>query len=651
MAELSNTLEKHFGHRSFRSGQEEVIHSLMADRSALAIFPTGGGKSLCYQLPALLLDGLTLVISPLIALMKDQVDSLIEKNIPAARLDSTLSATEVAQLYQRLEAGELKLLYIAPERLANEKFRRRLKSLSIALLAIDEAHCISEWGHNFRPDYLKLTRFSRELKIPRVLCLTATATPKVAEEICAHFEIQPEDHHQLTFYRPNLDLAVTPLKDNDRQAYLLGQLQKGTLEPTIIYTTLQFGAESLASFLNKNGIPARPYHAGLRAEARAEIQEEFMSGTTPVICATIAFGMGIDKSDIRAIYHYNLPKSLENYTQEIGRAGRDGAQARCELLACQDDLRVLSNFTYGDTPQPDALRSILHLLLDHEDEFDISTYELSRTQDIRPLVINTLLTYLELEGYLKATAPFYSTYKIAFTRDLEHLLNGFDPKRQDYLRRLFACGKSNWKWTELSLEETAQTLGEPREKVIKTLGYLEDHGDITLKPAGLRQGYRLLKKPDHFEELHTRISDLFQRREHSDLQRIQQVVDHALSSRCLYQSLLSHFGEEMPPCGHCDRCQGKTPTTELPSSPPPDIGVHELELIQNLIQEKHSGLRSPRSLARFLCGMTSPATSYTWYLPEGARKKIRLTTHDAYSLLEQHDFQTVLDLCEQQIID
>ncbi|MFT6865112.1 MAG: ATP-dependent DNA helicase RecQ [Akkermansiaceae bacterium] len=648
--DVSKSLKKHFGHDSFRDGQRGVIDAILADRSALAIFPTGGGKSLCYQLPALLLDGLTLVVSPLIALMKDQVDSLVSKGIAAARLDSTLSADEAASLYERLENGELKMLYVAPERLANEKFRIRLAKVKLSLLAIDEAHCISQWGHNFRPDYLKLTRFAAQLKVPRILCLTATATPKVAADICRYFEIREDDHHQLTFYRPNLKLFVTPLSGKDRQQHLLKQLKKSPIQSTIIYTTLQHGAESLASFLKREGLPARPYHAGLRPEARAEIQDAFMAGEIPIICATIAFGMGIDKSNIRAIYHYNLPKSLENYTQEIGRAGRDGQPAHCELLACKDDLRTLANFTYGDTPQPDALRAILRILLDQPGEFDISTYQLSRSHDIRPLVINTLLTYLELEGFLRATAPFYSTYKVAFSRNLEHLLNGFAPKRQTFLRKLFKSAKPSWKWQEINPEESAAAIGESKEKIIKAIGQLEDLGDIAVKPSGVRQGYRLLKKPDDFAALTKRLIELFQRREESDLERLQQVVDHALSPTCLYLSLLSHFGEAMEPCGTCSRCQGDVPPAELPSSATPDITQEDLALVRELIDAKHSGLRTSRQLARFLCGMTSPAITYTWYLPVGARRKQRLTSHAAYSLLEHHGFQNVLEQCEALVI-
>ena len=218
------TLRHHFGHAAFREGQEPVVRALLDGRSALAIFPTGGGKSLCYQLPALLLDGLTLVVSPLIALMRDQVDALTAKGISAARLDSTLDAEQVRDVYERLDAGTLKLLYVAPERFANAAFRERLKRLPIQLAAIDEAHCISEWGHNFRPDYLKLAKICRRVKIPRVLCLTATATPKVARDIRKAFRIATADHVQLSFHRTNLDLRVTSCTAAERKSLLLEKL-------------------------------------------------------------------------------------------------------------------------------------------------------------------------------------------------------------------------------------------------------------------------------------------------------------------------------------------------------------------------------------------------------------------------------------------
>ncbi|MDA0766598.1 MAG: RecQ family ATP-dependent DNA helicase, partial [Verrucomicrobia bacterium] len=613
---LQATLENHFGHSQFRDGQQPVIETLLADRPALAIFPTGGGKSLCYQLPALLLDGVTLVVSPLIALMKDQVDALQQRGIAAARLDSSLSTEEAFAIYDQIRAGSLKLLYVAPERLANEKFRARLDEMSISLLAIDEAHCISEWGHNFRPDYLKLARFAKDLGITRVLALTATATPEVADDIRRNFDIAATDQVQLSFHRPNLTLRVSPSLEKDKRTTLLDRLRKDPTAPTIIYGTRQETAESLAAFLKREGLPARPYHAGLRPETRSACQEAFMSGEAPIITATIAFGMGIDKADIRRVIHYNLPKSLENYTQEIGRAGRDGQPATCELLACADDLRILENFIYGDTPSPNAVRRVLDQILKAGDTFDISLYELSTTNDIRPLVINTLLTYLELDGHIAATSPFYTTYKLKFLRLPDQVLLGYDEDRRKFLRALFTTGSEARLWTTINIDEAAEKLDCDRQRIVKALTHLETHGDLVLQPSGVRQGYRLLKHPDDFDALTERLQQLFLRREQQDLDRLQQVLAYAETQECLNQHLLDHFGETMKdPCGHCANCVAAQESGDrsqesvsphsaldvrrsafgvLPShSSAFDLTEEDINLIQTLLKQKHAPLRTP----------------------------------------------------------
>ena len=369
---MEQQLQHTFKLETFRPGQQAVIDALLAGRSALAVFPTGGGKSLCYQLPALRLDGLTLVVSPLIALMKDQVDRLNALGVPAARLDSSVDAQQLQTIYQGLDNKHIKLLYVAPERLTNERFLARLKRLSISMMAVDEAHCVSEWGHNFRPDYLKLAQLARDLNVGRVLALTATATPAVAEQICDSFSILPADHIQTGFFRPNLALTVRTCNAGDRDRRLLTALTHRPNEPAIVYVTLQKTAEKVAQFLHDKGQNALAYHAGLKAEERDRVQEAFMGGEVSIVVATIAFGMGIDKADIRAIYHYNLPKSLENYMQEIGRAGRDGQPSHCELLANSDDLTVLENFTYGDTPDEAALDGLIRWLLQQSTHFDLS---------------------------------------------------------------------------------------------------------------------------------------------------------------------------------------------------------------------------------------------------------------------------------------
>ena len=262
MPENHRCLQENFAFTTFRPGQEAVIDCLVAGRSALAIFPTGGGKSLCYQLPALLLDGLTLVISPLIALMKDQVDALRGRGIMAARLDSSIGPAEVQTIYSQLADGSLKLLYIAPERLANERFINRLQGRPIALLAIDEAHCISEWGHNFRPEYLKIASLAKELKVGRVLALTATATPEVAADIRRAFDIVDTDLIRTSFHRPNLHLTVSPCPAPERRQLLLERLRQRPSGATIVYVTLQKTTEEVAAFLGAEGVAARAYMLG-----------------------------------------------------------------------------------------------------------------------------------------------------------------------------------------------------------------------------------------------------------------------------------------------------------------------------------------------------------------------------------------------------
>ncbi|TLD68501.1 RecQ family ATP-dependent DNA helicase [Phragmitibacter flavus] len=641
---LRGALKEHFGHEGFRPGQERVVEALLAGKSALAVFPTGGGKSICYQLPALLMEGLTLVISPLIALMKDQVEALKARGIAAARLDSTLSAAEVQGVFADMRAGRLKLLYIAPERLMNESFMERLGQTKIALLAIDEAHCISEWGHNFRPEYLRLAAVARRLKLHPVLALTATATPAVATDIRKAFDIKEVDHVQTPFRRANLALLVTPSAVDKRLEVLTRRLKqsgKGRLFPAVVYVTLQQTAEQVATHLAKQGVNARAYHAGLPDEVRAEVQEAFMRGTVDVMVATIAFGMGIDKADVRAVFHYNLPKTLENYQQETGRAGRDGLPAHCEMLACLDDLGVLRNFVYGDTPTALALKQLVDHLLRKGSEFDISRYDLAHTVDIRPLVLETVLTYLELEGVLQPLGAFYNGYQVHFTHGEERVLSGHKPERQQFLKRLFDSGKRGYRWLTLDMTVAMEATGDGRERIMKALLWMEEAGDITLKPSGLRHRYRLCENAGQRDPavICKRMQALFAAREVADAKRLEEVVGLASDPGCLTRHLLRHFGEVMEEdCGTCSSCvEGLTVPRQLPKSPEPLITTEHVQQIQAVMAEGHAALRAPRQLARFLCGLSSPATT-----------RARLSRHDAFGLLEGYPFQVVLEQTESQ---
>jgi ATP-dependent DNA helicase RecQ len=601
-------LKETFGFNDFRMGQADVVGRLLAGRSALAIFPTGGGKSLCYQLPALLLDGLTVVVSPLIALMKDQIDFLVEHRVPAARLDSSLDRASALRTFEELRAGRTKLLYVSPERLGNERFLQLLERQSISLLAIDEAHCISQWGHNFRPDYLKIAALAKQLKVGRVLALTATATPEVASDIAAAFAIEPEDVVQTGFYRPNLELRVTACDDAERAQLLASRLKSHPPGPTIVYVTLQRTASQIANYLAKCGFSARAYHAGLKSDERSEIQDAFMAADDMIVVATIAFGMGIDKSNIRAVYHYNLPKGLESYMQEIGRAGRDGEPAVCEMLACADDVVTLENFSYGDTPDPESVAAISDELLGQGPEFDVSIYDLAQRHDVRDLVVKTLITYLELDGILQSTGSFYAEFKFQPLRPSAEILAQFDADRAEFLRSLFASSKFGKTWFTLDADAAARRLKQPRERIVAALNYLEERGDLVVEATGVRQNYRRLQLPHDRAGLVESLAERFLEREANDVARVESVVSLAEHDGCITGFLLDYFGESRPACGHCSGCLGE----RVRPLSRPDVWTPQaadVATIRRLRGEKHAALATPRQLARFLCGISSPATT------------------------------------------
>ncbi len=633
--DVRETLTGVFGFEDYREGQEAVITRLLAGKSVLSIFPTGGGKSLCYQLPALLLDGLTVVISPLIALMKDQVDFLVSRDVAAGRLDSSLELDETRRLYDDLNSGQLKLLYISPERLGNERFLHVLERRDISLLAIDEAHCISEWGHNFRPDYLKIARLAGQLDVGRVLALTATATPDVARDIAQAFAIAEEDVVHTGFYRPNLRLCATPCEASERLELLLSRLRKRPPGPTIVYVTLQRTAEEVASFLSGHGFDARAYHAGMEAEPRHTTQDAFMASDRMIVVATIAFGMGIDKADIRQIYHYNLPKGLESYMQEIGRAGRDGKESICELLACADDRVVLENFSYGDTPTPEAVATVITDVLDRGEAFDVSIYELSGHHDMRPLVVKTLLAYLELEDVIVFTGPFFSEFKFQHQRPLDEILEGFDAGRSVFLRSIFDHARKGRTWFSLDVEAVTQATGEPRDRIVKALSYLEEKGDLVLQAAGVRQSYRRLSTSRDRAALGDTLNARFARREAQDIARVGRILELAEHDGCLTKHLLAYFGEAREDCGHCVRCEGVA-ARPLPAARYVSPDDDDAAKVGKLRAEGHEALATPRQVARFLCGIVSPQTT-----------RAKLRKHRMFGVFESVPFQEVLSFVER----
>lgn len=364
-------LEDVFGHTSFQGNQQAIIERTLAGRHSLVLMPTGGGKSLCYQLPALLLDGLTVVLSPLIALMKDQVDTLTRRGIDATFINSSLSKEQRQTRYKAIGDGHYRLLYITPERFQKADFRALITQRHVSLLAIDEAHCVSQWGHDFRPDYTRVGEIRQLLGTPPTLALTATATHAVQQDIIAQLgltsDAMPMFHEGID--RPNLTLAVEEVWSEDDKLNhlmsLLAPLAAGSTQPTgghIVYFTLIKTLERFSSLLENEGLVHGVYHGQLNPRERKQVQESFLSGREPLVLATNAFGMGIDKPDIRSVTHAEVPGSLESYYQEIGRAGRDGHPARCTLLYDQHDLPTLMEFIHWANPNADFYRRVYHAL-------------------------------------------------------------------------------------------------------------------------------------------------------------------------------------------------------------------------------------------------------------------------------------------------
>jgi ATP-dependent DNA helicase RecQ len=333
---LAGALKKHFGYSEFRPLQEEIIRDVLAGRDVFALMPTGGGKSLCFQLPALLRDGLTIVVSPLISLMKDQVDALQTSGIAATFLNSTLDRQQAIDRLRGLHRGEYRLLYVAPERLMLDTFLERALNWNVARIAIDEAHCISEWGHDFRPEYRELKKLRKHLPDVPMMALTATATERVRKDIVQQLHLRNPRCYVSSFNRPNLTYRVVPKSSAYEQ--LLALIRARPKESGIVYCASRKTAESLARKLSADGVAAKPYHAGLEATDRVKNQDEFLQDDARVITATIAFGMGINKPNVRFVVHYDLAKNIESYYQETGRAGRDGLPSECVLLFNAGDV-------------------------------------------------------------------------------------------------------------------------------------------------------------------------------------------------------------------------------------------------------------------------------------------------------------------------
>ncbi len=628
---LEQHLQKYFGFTTFRPGQREVIERILRRQSAGAVFPTGAGKSLCYQLPALLLPGLTLVVSPLLSLMKDQIDFLVSHNIPAARLDSTLSSDDYMSILEQAKAGQLKILMISVERFKNERFRHHLKQMNVSLMAVDEAHCISEWGHNFRPEYLKLPAYQKEFNIPQVLLLTATATQQVRRDMCEKFNIEP-DHMMVTgFYRRNLFLQVSSTSDAEKNQKLLDRIQENPHSPTIVYVTLQRTAEEVAQFLNSNRINAASYHAGMLDDERESVQNLFMDGKLDCVAATIAFGMGIDKRNLRRVIHYDLPKSIENYSQEIGRSGRDGLPAFCEVLANRNNINILENFIYGDTPERTSIFKLLEKIQHHEKPlWEIRLFTLSNEVDVRPLPLKTLLVYLDMEGLIRPKYTYFEEYSFKYYDPPEQIIERFEGERKEFLSVLFSKCIPKTIWNYVDMTAVLSDYKTERGRVVAALEYFAEKKWIELRAQKSIEIYDILTRSFDIDQVTDKIYKMFSEREASEIRRIQEMIAFFESPICLNVKLALYFGEKLnfQECGHCSVCkQGASrvqQTVDLPDLTDMDF----YELSRDFLKTAKDA--TDVNLTKFLCGIQTPLFS-----------KLKVNKYKHFGVLHRYPFQDI----------
>lgn len=630
---LEEQLKKYFGHDCFRPLQREVIESVMAGDSSLAVFPTGAGKSLTYQLPALLLPGTSIVVSPLISLIKDQVESLKRSPLPndQARskhaskigfLDSTLSATQRQSTLDSLSAGDYQIFFTSPESLANPELMQRLGQIDIALAVIDEAHCITSWGHSFRPAYLYLPKLLRKLKPHATLALTATATRKTSSEIRKLFKIKKQHHFESDIARPNLSFKVLPCTATERPQALIKSLQGSNSLPAVVYVTRQEDSEEIAHFLSQNGYETRAFHAGMSPKARAIVQQAFMGDQLEVIVATIAFGMGVDKANIRSVIHYHLPKSPEGWMQESGRAGRDGQASCCTVLACGDDLITLGNFIHASEISESSLQQFLQQLFAQGTNCTLSPHQARVQFDIAPSTFAVIMAKLEVAG----TLGFQSTswrYVRAWPIAGQKLQIQDQPKKlQAALTSIFEAGD------RVDTHALSENLGFRNAALWSLLHELDAAREIKLITSGWHWHYKIKKNPEQFIP-----SFCLQQSEHTQLElaKLEEVTRIATSRSCIPRQLAKFFGHNnQANCGHCSSCLKEKRPRTLPQSTLIEPSEEELELIHDLLEQKAHRIHSASQLTRFLCGIHSSRNRH-YYLHQ----------HPSFGLLRRLPYQDV----------
>jgi ATP-dependent DNA helicase RecQ len=646
--DIKQSLLDVFGFTQFRRGQEQSVRQLLDGFSSLAIFPTGSGKSLCYQFSALHLPHLTLVVSPLLALMKDQLEFLRAKGISAASIDSTLTPEQSKRTMQGVRDGKIKILMVSVERFKNERFRQFIHEVPMSMLVVDEAHCISEWGHNFRPDYLKLPQYRQELNIPLVLLLTATATKKVKLDMAHRFSIANEHIVQTGFYRANLDLSVLPVAEADKQAQLLKLVQQQS-GSGIVYVTLQHTAELVAQFLSQNNINAQAYHAGFDNDKRQAIQNNFMKNRLQVVVATIAFGMGIDKADIRFVLHYDLPKSIENYSQEIGRAGRDGESATCITLANLDGLNTVENFVFGDTPERQGIEHVVNDIRQggsgQQTQWEVQINRLSTASNIRQLPLKTLLVQLEILAILRPLYAYFADFKYKFLQDKQTILLQFEGERRAFLEAIFANTQMKTIWGSLNFDSMYQFYDADRNRVVKAMEYLQEKNWIELETKLITEVYEVDVQKLADPKLTKSLTTYFADKEEKEIKRIAALIRFFELDRCLSNNLSRYFDDQQAPehCGHCSVCRKKIAKLSYSHhAVMPDIQKIRagVEGLNQHLSGKSDYTLTIETYCRFLTGMSVPLF---------ARNKVRQLP--GFGLCEHNRYADVREILKNLSLD
>ena len=627
--DLSTLLNERFGHPGFREGQQAICAHVSDGDDALVVMPTGAGKSLCYQLPALARGGTTLVVSPLIALMKDQVDGLVAKGIRATGINSTLTLTERRERMAALRRGEWELVYVAPERFT-PAFLEDLKAVDIRLLAIDEAHCLSQWGHDFRPDYLRLGQVRVALGCPPTVALTATATPKVQDDIVHTLGLEAHRRFIQGFDRPNLVLEVQSVSSvADKEARLPGLVQGLT---SLVYCATRKNVERAVLALRQAGVPAEAYHAGIDKQERSRVQDAFMQGRLQCVCATNAFGMGVDKDDVRSIVHWDIPGTVEAYYQEIGRAGRDGLPSRVTLLYNERDRGTQEFFIKLGHPPVEHVHAVYERLLQERE----NPVWIARTALGEALpddaggerTASSCLYVLQREGWVLHIRPADRPGRVVLRTDAPQgtprgLRGQVLEVVQERLHENPADG------LVLHPERLARALDVEREQLVAALRGLEDRGYIRYRPPERIGGVELLR-PN--EELQLPEKRLIERRQ-AEYQKLDKMMDYG-GAACRRRYLLEYFGEKTPfeRCGTCDGCRAGTP---LP------LGPRSLDAEEELIVRKTLSCVarmkkpfSPAMIARVLIG-SRDRTILAFHFD-------RLTTWGLLSQLTQAEVEAIL---------